>query len=116
MVKMHLFLRMTARSGLTSAVEAVARRAATAVPACEECDAAGRWPRPPLAAGQCRPLSDRRPPSERPPDEKRKVVVWSNGHWTYTYPSLAWPTVLKLLKQYLMTMMMIGVGSWSGVL
>ena len=78
-VKMHLFLRMTARSGPTSAGEAVGRRAATAVPAREECGAGRRWPRP--AAGQCRPLSDRGPPSERPPDEKRKVVgVVDVGH------------------------------------
>ena len=43
-VKMHLFLRMTARTGPTSAGEAAGRRAAMAVPAREECDAAGRCP------------------------------------------------------------------------
>ena len=83
-VKMHLFLRMTARSGPAPAGEAVGTRAAAAVPAREECDAAaGPWPW--IAAGQCRPLplSDRRTPSERPPDEIRKVGV--SMRWTLDF-------------------------------
>ena len=113
---MHLFLRMTARSGPTSAGEAVGRRAATAVPTREECGAGRRWPR--LAAGQCHPLSDRGPPSERPPDEKRKLVEW----WTLdSHTSLTWPAICNVPHDVaqaihtMMMMMMIGVGNWSRV-